>query len=82
MVRTCMLCGRVFGCIRGRVRYTCTKCRIEDSCGIRNHFSSTRMGREICESCLVGEEHPERAPSLNLAPLLRGAEISPMSPWS
>jgi hypothetical protein len=82
MGRNCMVCGRLFGCIRGSVRYACSDCRIEDSCGIRNHFSTTRMGKEICDSCLGGEEHPEVAPSLNLAPLLRRAEVPPMNPWS
>jgi hypothetical protein len=82
MGRNCMVCGRLFGCIRGEVRYVCSECRIEDGCGIRNHFSTTRMSREICESCLCGEMHPEVPSSLNLEPLLKRDEVQHLTPWS
>jgi hypothetical protein len=40
------------------------------------------MGREICESCLAGEEHLEGAASANLEPLLRSGGLPLMNPWS
>lgn len=82
MGRNCMVCGRLFGCIRGRVRYVCSDCRLEDTCGIRNDFSTTRVSREICECCLGGEGHPEEPSSLNLEPLLKRGEVPHVNPWS
>lgn len=82
MGRNCMVCGRLFGCIRGKVRYVCSDCRLEDGCGIRNHFSSTRLSREICGACLSGQELEEACSSLNLKPLLKRGEVFDLSPWS
>jgi hypothetical protein len=51
MGRGCIVCGNIFGCIRGKVKYLCRECRLMEGCGIRNHFTTTWVSKEICEEC-------------------------------
>jgi hypothetical protein len=82
MGRKCIVCGQMFGCIRGKIRYLCEDCRLAEGCGIRNHFSTTRLTYEICDRCLKGEELPERPLSGNLRPLLKRRGEDPFTYWS
>lgn len=52
MGRKCFVCGELFGCVRGGIKYLCGHCRLSEGCGIRNHFSTTRFTKEICPDCL------------------------------
>lgn len=80
MGRNCIICGQLFGCIRDRVKYVCTDCRLVKSCGIRNHFTTTRVTREICEPCLEGEEYPVGSSSMHWGVLVKGcSEIGEFS---
>jgi len=61
MGRTCVVCGELFGCIRGDVKYTCSQCRIQQGCGIRHFFTTTRFTREVCPDCAGNLERLQRA---------------------
>lgn len=56
MGRKCLVCGELFGCTRGGIKYLCVPCRLSEGCGIRNHFTTTCFTKEICPDCLFTHE--------------------------
>lgn len=51
MGRVCVVCNRLFGCTQGSARQTCSECRMQDGCGIRHYFTTSRFTREVCPGC-------------------------------
>lgn len=70
MGRKCFVCGELFGCVRGGIKYLCAPCRLSEGCGIRNHFTTTRFTKEICLDCLCSNAGQPKAcvGSLEAAP--------------
>ena len=59
MTLKCMICQRVWGCVRGGYRYSCNDCRIAEECGLRHLFTTSSNTYEICEYCLKNSVYQE-----------------------
>ena len=66
MTRQCIICDRVFGCVKEGFKYECSDCRLVDDCGMRQYFTTTRAVYEICPTCseapVTGERRTAREP--------------------
>jgi len=47
----CIICGKLFGCVEGEVKYECAACRLVDDCSIRHYFTTTNTFPEKCSRC-------------------------------
>jgi hypothetical protein len=64
MTRQCIICDRVFGCVKESFKYACSDCRLVDDCGMRQYFTTTHAVYDICPSCseaaVTGESRSAR----------------------
>lgn len=51
MGRYCIMCKKLFGCVKGDVKHDCSHCCFVDSCYTRHHFAMSQVTGGICVHC-------------------------------
>ena len=51
MGRYCIICNKLFGCIKGKVRHVCQDCECTDLCNMPDHFAMSQITGGICDHC-------------------------------
>jgi hypothetical protein len=51
MGRYCIICHKLFGCIKEKVRHVCQDCESVDLCSMPDHFVMSQITGGICDHC-------------------------------
>ena len=61
MGRYCIVCRKLFGCIKGDEKHVCSDCRFVVNCIVRYNFTRELITGGICNSCWENRDALKKA---------------------